>query len=283
MIWLNGSEIDFKKFPNEETLVPDLTRKDFGRYVAYRNHQPVPCHVVRFKYESDEDLLHLWFIARHLTESKFLTIDYLPYSRMDRQVDGSCFTLKHVADLINEMGFEEIEIMEPHSEVSLNLIKNSKPVYDSEYLIVDWVMPQILWLTGVDYIVFPDEGAHNRYGMTLPDEKVLIGHKTRDFATGKITGLKIDKPEEEIEELANALIWDDLCSRGGTFMAAGKQLKEMGFNRVNLYVTHLEKAAFEGDLLKPESPIDKVFATDSMWTYDKIPNDTSKLKIHRET
>jgi ribose-phosphate pyrophosphokinase len=257
MICLNGTEIKFSHFPNGETHVPDIDPTNLA------DGSP---HKIDFSYESDDDLLHLWFLAHHLEWNRCLYINYLPYSRMDRKVGNSVFTLRAVVDLINKMAFHSVKIVEPHSDVATQLIARSEALMVSSYLVPRWVMPEIEFNTSLDWLVFPDEGAQKRYGgVDGPIAPTLVGNKTRDFQTGKITGLTISTPAcERVNGESQALIWDDLCSRGGTFMSAGQQLKDMGFGRVVLYVTHMEQTVLDGPLLDDDSPIDAVYCTDTM-------------------
>ena len=118
MIKVNGKEIEFTKFPNGET---NMNHKSF----------PVtdlkPTNEVDFKYEEDGDLIKLMFVKKYLdTKQRHanykLNIYYLPYSRMDRSEDGSPFTLKYVSKFINDLNFDEVVLIEPHSTVSPALI-----------------------------------------------------------------------------------------------------------------------------------------------------------------
>jgi ribose-phosphate pyrophosphokinase len=115
-------------------------------------------------------------------------------------------------------------------------------------------------------LVFPDAGAAKRYAKMFAGQEHLIGEKTREFATGKITGLSITKPEAWVcGEVKRAIIVDDLCSRGGTFLEAGQALREnLGFTQVELCVTHLEANVYNGKLLDDGSPIDHIYTTDAM-------------------
>ncbi len=63
---------------------------------------------------------------------------------------------------------------------------------------------------------------------------------------------------------AKCIIVDDVCSAEGTFLWAGKILKEMGASAVYLLVTHCEPRIFKGNLLDDDSPITNVFTTNSM-------------------
>lgn len=96
------------------------------------------------------------------------------------------------------------------------------------------------------------------------------GNKRRDWETGEILGLEIVNPE--IVKDKDVLIIDDICSKGGTFYHSAKALKEAGAKNIYLYVTHCENTIFEGELLKDNGLIEKIFTTDSILTkqHEKI-------------
>src|SRR5437763_13037552 len=106
MILLNGKEVEFSTFPNGETHF-----KNAGLKVDSMN-------MVSFKYTNDSDLVKLMFLKNYLDHYSIrntLIIYYMPYSRMDRSEGGSPFTLKYVANFINSLKFNSIQVIEPHS------------------------------------------------------------------------------------------------------------------------------------------------------------------------
>ncbi len=120
-----------------------------------------------------------------------------------------------------------------------------------------------------DLIFYPDEGSMKRYSSAAPMEYVF-GVKRRDWETGRIEGLDVIGDMEKIKG-KNILIIDDICSRGGTFLHSAKKLKELGANKIYLYVTHCENTILEGELLNDDL-IEKVFTTKSIFTkeHEKI-------------
>ena len=60
-----------------------------------------------------------------------------------------------------------------------------------------------------------------------------------------------------------AIIVDDLCSKGGTFILTASKLREMGATEIYLVVTHCEDTIFSGDILKTDL-IKKVYTTNSI-------------------
>lgn len=255
MIRLNGRTLDFETYPNGETRVNGeqictLAREADGNRIA-------------FKYESDADLIKLMFVKSYLDDhglgAASLDICYMPYSRMDRAEGASAFTLKYTARMINAMNFARIIIVEPHSDVTLALLDRSTAVYPTLELL-DRVMAETGFDPAADYLFFPDAGAQKRYGR-VEGSRQLVGHKERDFRTGRIQ--KLDVAGGVDRKGFNAIIVDDLCSYGGTFLLSAERLRELGASHIYLLVTHCENAIHQGKL--PASGlIDRVFTTDTI-------------------
>lgn len=265
-IYVNDREIKFEQYPNGESIVPGIARHE-------RTNNNVV--VVRLHWTGDHDLLHLALVKGLLDQqlgtvtSVYLHIDYMPYSRMDRQQGGHCFSLKYVAAQINNMGWAKIYVVEPHSQVTLDLLKWSAPIWATATL-TPLAMRSLGFDHSNDYLVLPDDGAFKRYNNVMSDMldkcHIVVLKKNRDFDTGKITGIGIDfvllRGSGDRPAGRRALIVDDLSSRGGTFVAAAELLREKNIaTEVSLLVTHMEPAGLEGDL---RHVMKRVFCTDTM-------------------
>lgn len=252
MIFLNDKEIEVKKFPNGESLInsQELNIKEWA-------------NTIKLKFESDNDITHLIFLKEHLDESNIkcnLIIPYMPYSRMDRTEGFTVFTLKHLCRLINNLNFEEVSIYEPHSDVCVALLDRVKVINMSAILAKN-LLEKVDDKKDSVYLVYPDAGAAKRYGKQIEYEKILTANKERDFKTGSINKLEINGAVES--KNFKAIIVDDLCSKGGTFILTAKKLKEMGATEIYLVVTHCEDTIFDGEILKTDL-ITKVFTTNSI-------------------
>ena len=250
MILLNGKEVLFEKFPNNETRLvhTELDQSDFS-------------NCIHFKYEDDSDLIKLMLLKKYIGDGahSWLFIYYMPYSRMDRSENNSPFTLKYVANFINSLSFDGVFVIEPHSNVTPALLNNVCSWYINEELVKEAIKLANLDMS-IDYIMYPDAGAASRY-KNLKYPNVIIGNKTRDFVTGEIKGLQLIGDIKEGSK--KVLILDDLSSYGGTFVHSSKALKEQGFEEVYLLVAHAENSIFKGELF---NHINKVFTTDSILT-----------------
>jgi len=218
--------------------------------------------------QSSNDLVELLHVKEILDRvypynSKILVLPYLPYARQDRVTEiNTSFTLKTFANLINSLKFDKILTYDAHSDVSLALIDRI------ENIDVDTILAReqsSLYeainraLVGFDVtIVAPDAGAAKRLTKVIDRIQIdcLTLQKHRDVTNGHITIQSLQSKHDGI-----AVIIDDICDGGATFIQAAKVLREAGFTEVWLYVTHgifskgLE-TLFQGG-------IDKVFTTNS--------------------
>lgn len=219
---------------------------------------------VEWLYAQDEEML-LWFIVRHLREKCYageitLYMPYIPHARMDRvKTEPEVFTLKYFCDFINALGFNKVVVRDAHSSVSLALLNHvvQEPIAAHiKNLINALLLPQ------KDIIFYPDEGSYKRYSEML-EFPSAFGVKKRDWATGDILGLEVQGklPAPPF----NVLIVDDISSYGGTFLHAAKKLKELGADKIYLYVTHCENSILDGELIK-SGLLEKIYTTKSIYT-----------------
>ena len=250
MITLNKQQIVTEQFPNNETKI-----KDFESIIKEKN-------LLEFTYREDGDLIRLMFVKRRIEEKSaecVLVMNYMPYSRMDRKIDGDLFTLQYVCRLINDLNFSRVYVIEPHSSKTTELLERSEAIYPAQ----SW-LPEIMSamsFTDNDRIVFPDKGAASRY-KDCNYNNICIFEKTRNPLTGQIENMILK--EGSLPQGAKCIIVDDLCSAGGTFAWAGNILKDMGASDVRLVVTHCEPTIFSGKLLDDNSPIDLMYTSRSM-------------------
>ena len=252
MIYLNDVKIDITRFPNGESLIHSDNLNINNKI-----------NTIKLKFENNEDITHLIFLEGHLDEynaKSKLVIAYMPYSRMDRTEGMTVFTLKHFCKLINNLRFEEVVIYEPHSDVSTALLDRVKVINMSEELTND-VLEKINIDDELIYLVYPDAGAAKRYSKQIKYDKILTANKERDFKTGHINKLDINGSIES--EKFKAVIVDDLCSKGGTFILTAEKLKAIGATDIYLVVTHCEDTIFDGEILK-SNLITRVFTTNSI-------------------
>lgn len=263
MIYFNGERVEVNKFSNGESFI-----KSEGLKVKDGVNE------IKVKFESDEDITHLIFLKGHLEELRIkcnLVIPYMPYSRMDRTEGIRVFTLKYLCRIINNLGFETVTIYEPHSEVTTALLDRAHVVNMTKYL-TEELLKELNRGEEEIYLVYPDAGAAKRYGKEINYENILTANKERDFRTGMIKSLEING---DIKQSGfKAIIVDDLCSKGGTFMMTASKLKDMGASEIYLVVTHCENTVFEGSLLNSDL-VKGIYTTDSI-----LSKEHEKIRVY---
>jgi len=256
MIWLNKQPLEFTTFPNGETK---LNEQQINEILGGDSK----ALIITFKYQSDGDLIKLLFLKKYLDKLKVncnLHIMYMPYSRMDRSEGDSAFTLKYIAEFINNLGFYYVYVLEPHSDVTPALLNNCKSRFLSVDIFYD-IKDKVNFNDNKDYVYYPDAGAEKRLSKMIGVPNQLVGFKHRDFQTGKITSLQVFG---DIKEKGFKVIMiDDLSSYGGTFILGAKQLRELGASEIYLIVGHCEESIYKGEIFKTDL-IDKVFTTDTI-------------------
>ena len=247
MIKLNGAVVNIGHFPDGTLLLKEESEW-FGD----------GAHKIEWYFESNEELVVLMFLTKHLrscdnTRKINLSLPYIPNARQDRvKTSEDVFTLKYFADIINYLNFNQIQVLDPHSPVSVALINNVVSYEPKVYI------EKAIWNCNPDILFFPDEGAMKRYSSMAPME-YAFGIKKRDWVTGQIQGLDVVGCTDKIKD-SKILIVDDICSRGGTFLHSAKKLKELGAKEIYLYITHCENTILEGELLT-SGLIERVYTT----------------------
>ena len=237
MIKINGSiTIEQNYFPDRTLLLKiDKNQFDPRSTISYEWH-----------YENDAELFTLICLRKHFAKYPYhqLILPYIPNARQDRvKHDEDVFTLKYFCEIINSLKFDEVIVLDAHSNVSLALLDNVVQMDVMDY--IDQTLDQVD--CGRTCIFYPDEGAMKRYSDRIP-YPYAFGIKKRNWETGKIEGLDIQNAE--LIKGKDVLIIDDICSYGGTFYHSALALKEAGAASVSLYVSHLEDSVLKGDLWK---------------------------------
>lgn len=257
MLKLNDRIVEINRFPDSTLLIKENVPKNFDDSTKA---------TVTWLFESNEELVALIYLTRHLQSHGVgkihLNMPYIPNARQDRvKTDEDVFTLKYFAEVINSLRFASVTVLDPHSTVSEALIDNIivlKPKENIEKVIAKIERPDAL-LT----MFYPDEGAMKRYSGMI-ERPYTFGIKKRDWETGQIAGLDVSGMTEKIRG-SDILIVDDISSRGGTFYFSAKKLKELGAQKIYLYISHCENTILEGEVLT-SGLIDRVFTTNSIFT-----------------
>lgn len=261
MLYYNDSPVSIDHFPDGTILMK--------QEVSFSG-----VHRITWKFENNEELVALIYLVNHIRSKSdlpvTLVLPYVPNARQDRVKNPEdVFTLKWFAQTINALKFDNICITDPHSSVAEALFDHVfiKRADDFIRESLEIVLEES---GGTPVLMFyPDEGAMKRYSGAV-DMPYAFGIKKRDWKTGQISGLDVAGATYLIEG-HNILIVDDICSRGGTFTHSARKLKELGADKIYLYVTHCENTILQGSVLT-DGLIEKVFTTDSILTktHEKI-------------
>lgn len=147
------------------------------------------------------------------------------YSRYDRVMLGNDgFGTKVFSRFIDSMNFTMVNYFDCHSDVLVKQTNNAND-FEQHLLVRDMIDTQ-------GFTIAPDKGACKKNQTAK-----LMFIKTRDVATGKITGVAI-AAYNELKEGVTYTVVDDLCEGGRTFIEVAKEFKNFYENDLQLYVTH---------------------------------------------
>ncbi|MFD0799201.1 phosphoribosyltransferase family protein [Maribacter chungangensis] len=179
-----------------------------------------------------------------------LTIYCLIGQRSDRRFNPKeSFDLKIIAHFINAMRFDTVQILHPHSAISLALIENAKALPHFPYV------KKAFDAIGNPVLVSPDAGAYKTTheiaeklnADLVPSNKVRVKGAPQISIQGDVKG-------------KDCLIVDDLADGGRTFTFLAAELKAQGAAKVFLYVTH---AQFNYGFEELKESIDHIYCTNS--------------------
>lgn len=201
---------------------------------------------ITLRYEDDAELIRLAMICDAIRREYGSGVDirlnmpYVPYSRQDRVMcTGESLSVAVVAKFINGLGFSQVVVEDPHSDVTTALFDNVL-VYDQSMLMRRFGHA-IRKKLGDYMIVSPDAGALKKIykcAAVLGVNDIIYASKIRNVDTGTIKETRIDYSTVDFKGTENLLIIDDIADGMGTFLALAEQLKKKTTGKVALYVTH---------------------------------------------
>ena len=229
---------------------------------------------ITWLYDNDSELFTLQCLVDHIRECRprnliYLEMPYIPNARQDRKVSNRLFTLKTFANIINAMNFDKVIVLDPHSDVSCALLNKLEVNYD-----VAWYWDERFNINDDFVYMFPDNGAAKKYSEKLLRKPTtyIIGNKHRN-SEGRIDSYELINFQPGTEKV---VIIDDICSFGGTYVAAAKALREQGVKQIDLVVSHCEPNIFKGDVF---DYIDKVYTTDSILDLDRFDYELPDINV----
>jgi ribose-phosphate pyrophosphokinase len=197
---------------------------------------------------------------------------YIPYflgARSDRKFgEGSVNYVKEViAPIINSQGFDQVTVLDPHSDVLEACINHFRKV--SNLNLVEFALDKIY---GNSYkaeysrfaLVSPDGGSLKKiYDLAEAlhyENQIVIAAKHRDLQTGKIMSTNVHLTD--YQKSLDMIIVDDICDGGRTFVELSKALRAAGATgRIYLIITH---GIFSAGLKALNPYFYEVFSTNSV-------------------
>lgn len=229
------------RYPDGQISAKWIPGKYDDNPLAHKNY------TIKERINSYEDLFYICAIADVLHHRGTiglydLFIPCLFGQRSDRRFnEDQSFDLKLITDLINHCGFNEVKILDPHSDVSMALLDDVVKVSSFPY-VQDSVMDirQKMCDEGLSpgfediILISPDAGAYKKvfeYGASL--RMPVVGAMKHRDPDGTISMSFTHDVKGK-----DCLIVDDLCDGGATFVSLAEVLKLQGARKVYLYVTH---------------------------------------------
>jgi ribose-phosphate pyrophosphokinase len=221
---------------------------------------------IMFRYSGDQSMMQLLLMTDALRRQGATEIDlYIPYfpgARQDRVCNpGEPLSAKVYADLINQQRYRKVFVFDPHSDVVVALLNNAEVIKNHQFI------RNVVNEIGSDLIlVSPDAGSNKKIfelSSQLGGLQVVRADKLRDVRNGAIIGTEVF-----CEDLTGktAVIVDDICAGGRTFIELAKKLKTKNCEKIVLVVSHYEGSAQVNKLA--ESGIDAVYTTNSLRDLD---------------
>lgn len=239
-----------------------------------------------------------------------LEIPYILGARSDRefQVGGTSYLVDVVTPIINAQGYTTVTALDPHSDVAAACINNFK--YDNNVKLVEFALYDIhmdmyrkdlgdwgsvdsfykLKVRGKEnfILVSPDAGANKKIYKVAEaigyTDEVITCSKHRD-ENGRLSKVKV--PMGTLWESGkDAIIIDDICDGGATFLNIAKEMKANGWKgKIYLIVTH---GIFSRGFSELNKYFDGIYCTNSVkdiptteWDGDKkdIPTQVKQLIV----
>lgn len=235
---------------------------------------------IQAKISNTQDLMDYLLIENVLLNQGLeidLEIPYFPYARQDRICAmGQAFSLELMTKLLNinteqfPQQRKSIKVWDAHSCVTEKLLNQNTHFFEienvqpSEIILQNSKLQEIL-IAQDTVLICPDAGAKQRTKMiakvinSLRDHEIEMVYceKKRDAVTGKIQNAQVNATDLTGK---TAVITDDICDGGATFIGIAQELKKLNCQHVILYVTH---GIFSKGMQVFEGLVDKIFTTTS--------------------
>jgi len=235
---------EISRFPDGQQSIKIVEHNYDGFYSMRYQTTPI---IIKSRLNTFQDLELIICANQALKEIGVKSIKlYIPYcigGRSDRkfQEGGINYIKTVIAPILNSQNFDEVRVMDPHSDVLEACINNFVKLNNTQ--LVKFALSNV---DNKDYaqdricLVSPDAGAYKKIydvGKLFGIKEIITASKVRDLDTGKI--LKTVVPSLESHNDMKYVIVDDICDGGRTFIELAKVIKEEKPNaEIYLIVTH---------------------------------------------
>jgi ribose-phosphate pyrophosphokinase len=201
---------------------------------------------------------------------------FIPYcigGRSDRkfQEGGVNYIKTVIAPIINSQNFDEVRVMDPHSDVLEACINNFVKL--NNHSLVKFGLTNIDNKNGAQNricLVSPDAGAFKKIfdvAQMFSIKNILTATKVRDIESGKI--IRTEVPNLNVTDIDHEfkyVIVDDICDGGRTFIELAKVIKQRRPNtEIYLIVTH---GIFSAGLSELKNYFKTIYTTNSVKDID---------------
>lgn len=252
----------------EDPLVQHITFPTGEKHIRIKELQ-ADDEVVLIYADPSGDIMKLGMavdICRRADVSHITVVmPFVPYARQDEvYVDGDPLSIQVFTNFLNSLNVDKVVVADPHSKVTPVLIDRVHIVHQHEVAmsaVLDIDQHLLLPIA----LVAPDLGEAKKikdlqasiqsiHNLTFP---IIQCDKTRNSATGRITGFKILDGDPTGH---HCLMVDDICDAGGTFIGLFEVIRDAGAESQSLYVTHGIFSKGVDILLKH---FDRIYTSDS--------------------
>lgn len=257
---------------------PDVTHIIFPtgeKHIRIRNLSAND-RIVLYNSDPTGDLMKLGMAVdicrRANVRSIKLLMPFMPYARQDRVVtDGDPVSVAVFARFVNMLGFDQVIITDPHSNVAVTWLDKVKVVHQWE-VAVQAVIQLKGRLKVPLALLAPDLGAQDKVRhlrdylkqLTHGEYPIIQCDKRRCKETGKIVEFQLldGNPTGH-----HCLMVDDIADGANTFLGLAAVLRNSGAFGQSLYVTH---GIFSQGVEALSKVFDNIFASDSFPRVDGV-------------
>lgn len=237
-------DYEISKFPDGQQSIRIVEKNYYTFYSLKEQTTPI---IIKSRLNTFQDLELIICANQALKEIGVKSVKlYIPYcigGRSDRkfQEGGINYIKQVIAPTINSQNFDEVRIMDPHSDVLEACINNFVKI--NNYYLIKMALTDI---DNKDFaqdrfcLVSPDAGAYKKVfdvAQKFDIRKIITATKVRDIKTGNIIHTEI--PTLDQDNNLKYVIVDDICDGGRTFIELAKVIKEQKPDaKIYLVVTH---------------------------------------------